>query len=261
MKLSDSGLRLIKGFEGYHRRLPNGDCIAYKCPAGVWTLGYGCTEGIREGMVWTQEQAENALRHEIAKFEAAVMRLVTVPINQNQYDALVSFAYNCGEGALARSTLLKRLNAGDYEGAARCFAQWNKGGGRVLPGLVTRRAREASLFLKPMPGEMPEQAPTMPQQVDPPSEAPTGSRKWSLTNWLRRVFGFGAAGSIGGKAASDAGVDPMGMMSHAAGFIQAYGVQIAIFACVLGFIAAELLRLWMQQDHEEGRATASGDAP
>jgi len=91
-KISDAGLDFIKGFEGYHRALPNGDCVAYRCPAGVLTLGYGCTVGIKPGMVWTRQQAEDALRREISTFEAGVVRLVTVPINQNEYDALVSFA-------------------------------------------------------------------------------------------------------------------------------------------------------------------------
>lgn len=146
MNISPTGLALIKDFEGYHRKLQNGDCTTYRCPANVLTIGYGCTVGIREGMVWTQQQAEDALRVEIARFEAAVTRLVTVPMNQNQFDALVSFAYNCGESALEHSTLLRRFNGGDANGAAQAFGMWTKGGGRVLPGLVTRRAREAALF-------------------------------------------------------------------------------------------------------------------
>jgi lysozyme len=169
MKLSDNGLRLIKGFEGYHRRLPDGSCTTYYCPANVLTIGYGCTEGIKEGDVWTEVQAEEALRHEIAKHEAAVLRLVTTAINQNQYDALVSFSYNCGSGALSKSTLLKRVNAGDFQAAGREFGKWNKGGGKVLPGLVARRAREAALFARPAEQD-PE--PTMPQEVDPPPAAP-----------------------------------------------------------------------------------------
>jgi len=164
MNISTAGLDLIKDFEGYHRKLPNGDCVAYRCPANVLTIGWGCTEGVREGMVWTVAQAEEALRREVAKFEAAVTRLVTVEINQNQFDALVSFAYNCGEGALASSTLLRRLNAGNFDGAADAFAMWTKGGGRVLPGLVTRRAREAALFRTPAETSI---EPLMAQAVEP----------------------------------------------------------------------------------------------
>lgn len=162
MKLSDEGLRLIKSFEGYHTRLKDGSCTAYLCPAGVPTLGYGCTEGIKLGMVWTAEQAEEALRREIAKFENAVTKSVTVDINQNEFDALVSLAYNIGVAGFQRSSILRRLNKGDRKGAAQAFHMWNQGGGRVLPGLVSRRAREAALFLKP--AEKPED-PFMPQAV------------------------------------------------------------------------------------------------
>lgn len=162
MKLSDEGLRLIKSFEGYHTRLKDGSCAAYLCPAGVPTIGYGCTEGIKLGMVWTAEQAEEALRREIAKFENAVTKSVTVDINQNEFDALVSLAYNIGVAGFQRSSILRRLNKGDRKGAAQAFHMWNQGGGRVLPGLVSRRAREAALFLKP--AEKPED-PFMPQAV------------------------------------------------------------------------------------------------
>ena len=167
MKLSDEGYRLIRSFEGYHTRLKNGNCKAYRCPAGVWTIGYGCTEGIKPGMIWTQKEAETALKKEISKFEAAVDRLVKVPLNTNERDALISFAYNCGEGALSKSTLLRKLNKGDRIGAAREFAKWTRGGGRVLPGLVARRDREAALFLKPV--EKPSE-PYMPQAVEPVAE-------------------------------------------------------------------------------------------
>lgn len=167
MKLSEEGLRLIKSFEGYHTRLKDGSCAAYLCPAGVATIGYGCTVGVKLGMVWTEQQAEDALAKEVSRFEDAVNRLVTVPINQNEFDALVSFAYNCGEGALAKSSILRRLNKGDRKGAAQAFHLWNKGGGRILAGLVSRRAREAALFLKPV--EKPEE-PFMPQAVVASSE-------------------------------------------------------------------------------------------
>src|SRR5262245_7104198 len=127
MKLSDNGLALVKGFEGYHRKLPDGSCTTYYCPAGVLTLGYGCTVGIKEGDIWTEVQAEDALRKEISKHDSAVTRLCTVELNQNQYDALVSFSYNCGSGALERSTLLKHVNASNFAAAAREFPRWNKG--------------------------------------------------------------------------------------------------------------------------------------
>lgn len=167
MKISDEGLRLIKSFEGYHTRLKDGSCAAYLCPAGVATIGYGCTEGVKLGMVWTAEQAEAALHREIAKFEAIVNRSVTVEITQNEYDAMVSLAYNIGAAAFQRSSILRRLNKGDRAGAAQAFRLWNQGGGRVLPGLVSRRAREAALFLKPT--DKPDE-PFMPQTVTASSE-------------------------------------------------------------------------------------------
>lgn len=164
MKLSSEGLRLIKSFEGYHARQPDGSCKAYRCPAGVWTCGFGCTEGVTPNTHWTEAEATERLAGEIAKFETAVDHCVLVPLNQNQFDALVSFSYNCGAQALARSTLLKHVNAGRFERAAKEFPKWNRGGGRVLPGLVARRAREEALFMKPV--EAPE-GPIMPQKVEP----------------------------------------------------------------------------------------------
>lgn len=172
MVISDKGLDLIKSFEGYLRPLKDGGCIAYKCPAGVWTLGWGCTKGIKPGMTWTRQQATEALRRELAECEAAVTRLVTVPINQHQFDALVSFAYNCGVGALQKSTILRKLNRGDTDGAAAAFMMWNKakvnGKMTVLRGLTRRRAAERALFLEPLP-EAPEPE-LMPQAVAEPKD-------------------------------------------------------------------------------------------
>lgn len=167
MHISDEGLRLIKSFEGYYTKQPDGSCVAYLCPAKVATIGWGCTEGVKLGMRWTEAEATEGLRREISKHEAAVNRLVTVDINQHERDALISFSYNCGVGALQSSTVLKRLNKGDRAGAAAAFAAWNKGGGKVLPGLVARRAREAALFMKPTSAP---DAPYMPQRVEASKE-------------------------------------------------------------------------------------------
>lgn len=172
MQISDEGLALVKSFEGYLTKQPDGSCVAYLCPAKVPTIGWGCTEGVTLGMRWTEAEATAGLRREIAKHEAAVNRLVTVDINQNERDALISFSYNCGIGALQKSTLLKRLNSGDRAGAAAAFALYNKAGGKVLNGLVARRSREAALFLKPVvaPDE-----PWMPQRVEA-SKPPLSSK-------------------------------------------------------------------------------------
>jgi GH24 family phage-related lysozyme (muramidase) len=173
MKISKNCINLVKSFEGYHKKLPNGDCTTYVCPAGVLTLGYGSTTGFKEGDVWTPQQAVEALKRELAKFEDAVNGLVTVDITQNQFDALVSFAYNVGSGALTKSSLLKKLNKGNYVGASAEFHKWNKGGGKVLPGLVRRRAQEAELFLTPDASS----EPVMPQAVDMPTPVRDALRK------------------------------------------------------------------------------------
>lgn len=193
MKISKAGLDLIKSFEGYHRALPDGRCEAYQCPAGKWTIGWGCTVGVTPGMVWTRDEATMALRREVARFETAVARLVTVPLTQQQFDALVSFAYNCGENALARSTILKRVNAGDMSGAAGAFGAWTRGGGRVLPGLVRRRQREAELFLSSAPAAPDE--PEMAQAVEQDGPRPAAPLRRSGTVWGTLTGVLAAAGA------------------------------------------------------------------
>lgn len=201
MNISERGLDLIKEFEGYLRPLKDGGCIAYRCPAGVWTLGWGCTKGIKPGMTWTKQQAVEGLRRELAECEAAVTRMVTVPIHQHQFDALVSFAYNCGIGALQKSTILRKLNRGDVEGAAAAFEAWNKatvnGKRVVLRGLARRRAAEKALFLTPPEEAEPE---PMPQSVaEPPAVSPGAAA-------------VGGTGLIGGGALL---ADPAGVTSTA----------------------------------------------
>lgn len=175
MNLSTDGRTKIEGYEGYHDRLPDGSCRAYQRTYNgkkdKWTLGFGCTEGVYEGLIWTREQADDAFSKELAKFEAAVTRLVTVDLNQNQFDALVSFAYNCGIAGLQSSTLLKKLNKGDYKGAAGQFQYWNHVNGKPVSGLTQRRASEANLFMKPV---APEPLPAMPQTVEKATEPPSG---------------------------------------------------------------------------------------
>lgn len=139
MKISQKGLDLIKRFEGL--RLD-----AYICPGNVWTIGYGSTRGVKQGDRITKERAEELLREDVARFESPVRRLVKVPLEQHQFDALVSFAFNVGSGALGSSTLLRLLNAGDYAGAAAQFDRWNRAGGQVLAGLTRRRAAERAMF-------------------------------------------------------------------------------------------------------------------
>ena len=146
MKTSQSGISLIKGFEG--KRLN-----AYYDGVGVWTIGFGTIKypnGVRvkKGDTCTEAQAESYLKNDLVKFENAINRLVKVPLNQNQFDALSSFTYNLGETNLSSSTLLKKLNAKDYAGTADQFLRWNKAGGKVMNGLTRRRESERNLFLK-----------------------------------------------------------------------------------------------------------------
>ena len=139
MKISERGKDLIKLFEGCRLK-------AYDDGVGVWTIGYGHTVGVKPGDEITQEQADEWFSEESEQFSNKVQVLVLVEVNQNQFDALVSLAYNIGVGALSRSTLLRKLNAGDYQGAAEQFDVWNRGGRKVMLGLVRRREQERKLF-------------------------------------------------------------------------------------------------------------------
>ena len=144
MRTSPAGRAFIGRHEGLR-------LTAYRDAAGIWTIGYGHTAAAGSpvpvaGMTITAAEADAILGRDLARFEAAVTRLVTVALAQGEFDALVSFTFNVGEGALGRSTLLKKLNAGDRAGAAAEFGRWNKAGGRVLAGLTRRRAEERAMF-------------------------------------------------------------------------------------------------------------------
>jgi lysozyme len=140
MELSPAGIDLIKGFEGLQLK-------PYKCPAGVWTIGYGHTAGVKEtSAAITETQAVNYLKEDVQGAEDTVRRLVNVPLTQNQFDALVSFVFNIGETQFASSTMLTKLKGKDYAGAAEEFDRWKFAGGKVLNGLVNRRAKEKQFF-------------------------------------------------------------------------------------------------------------------
>ena len=145
MQTSDKGIALIKQFEGCK-------LTAYQDSVGVWTIGYGWTQPvdgkpIRAGMTIKQETAERLLKTGLVSYESDVSRLVKVGLTQGQFDALVSFTYNLGARSLSTSILLRKLNAGDYAGAADELLRWNKAGGKVLNGLTRRREAERALFL------------------------------------------------------------------------------------------------------------------
>lgn len=136
-------LELIKLFEGLRLE-------AYLCPADVWTIGYGHTKGVKRGDIITKAEADAFLAQDILWVARAVDGKVTVQLTANHRAALYSFIYNVGNGAFNTSTLLKKLNRSDYEGAAAEFKRWNKGGGKVLNGLIRRRKAEEALFRKPV---------------------------------------------------------------------------------------------------------------
>jgi lysozyme len=229
MKVSRKGLESIKRHEGSRNRM-------YKDPVGLPTIGVGhlltrseLTSGKivissqvvhwREGL--TDRQVTDLLAQDIHKFEEAVNKSILVTLNQNQFDALVSLAFNIGEGAFQKSTLLRKLNAKDFGGAADQFLRWIYSAGRKLPGLVTRRKEERALFLS-APKEQPVEPPPPPVEANGPapeppvSEAPTStpetppmpkddSSKKSL--WATIVGGAGAViSSVGGFLTSTEGL-------------------------------------------------------
>lgn len=144
MKVSNKGLELIKEFEGF-------SSVAYLCSAKKATIGYGNTfweDGtpIKIGEQISKERAETLLKHVVDNFSVAVEVDIKIEVTQNQFDAMVSLAYNIGLGAFKNSTLLRQLNRGNFVGASQEFLRWNKSNGKPLLGLTRRREREKILF-------------------------------------------------------------------------------------------------------------------
>lgn len=186
--INQAALDLIKEFEGL-------SLAAYLCPAGVWTIGYGHTSRAGEpkvtpGMTIGEDRAEAILRRDLRVFEDAVDRAVNRPMTENQRGAFVSLCYNIGAGAFAKSTAVKRFNAGDVHGAAEAMTWWNKAGGKVLRGLVRRREAERALFLSEEVGEDIPVSPTAPIEGREPK--PLASSK---------TVALGGAGTVAAGAA------------------------------------------------------------
>jgi len=140
MQISENGLDLIRRHEGLQ-------LATYYCPGGKLTIGYGHTGAdVKPGLKIDAEKAIALLKEDVKRFEKSVNDLVTVPMSQGMFDALVSFSYNLGAGSLQSSTLLKKLNADDKQGAAAEFLKWNKAKGKPLAGLTARREDERKLF-------------------------------------------------------------------------------------------------------------------
>ena len=149
IEINQETIDLIKKWEGFKGQ-------AYKDPVGIWTIGYGTTAGAGvgivpvPGMIITEEEAEGYLLMALQKFLNHIAPNIKVEPNENQLGAMLSLAYNIGPGAFNKSTLLRKWNAGDVQGAAEQFLVWNKAGGQVLKGLIRRRAEEKELFEKPV---------------------------------------------------------------------------------------------------------------
>lgn len=140
MNLSSNGIAIIKKFEGCRY-------IAYQDIVGVWTIGYGFTKGVKFGMSMSPEECDSRLLSEVRSYEAAVLAACTVKPTQNQFDALVSLAWNIGIAGMSKSSVIKYHNKKDFVNAAKSFGMWNMAGGKVVQGLVNRRAAEAALYL------------------------------------------------------------------------------------------------------------------
>ena len=156
MITGEQGIKLIKHFEGCHYK-------PYLCPANLWTIGYGHVLYPEQAKLklldrkkyelkkqdnreWSQEEVDDLLKQDLQRFERGVLRYITVPLKQNEFDALVSFSFNLGLGTLQRSSIRSKLNRGDKEGAIETLLKYCRAGGKILKGLQRRRAAEADLF-------------------------------------------------------------------------------------------------------------------
>lgn len=183
-RTSEDGLDLIREFEGLRLE-------AYPDPgtgAEPWTIGYGHTgDDVFPGMRITRAEADALLRGDVQHAEDAVRDLVRVPLAQHQFDALVSFCFNCGRGAFAKSTLLRKLNTGDFDAVPTELARWTRAAGKVLPGLVRRRKAEAALWVGY------EGADTDRAKPEAPSAKPMSS---SRTMQGAALSGIGTTGAV-----------------------------------------------------------------
>lgn len=253
LRLGFSGLTLIKEFESYVG-YPYDDLVVRggKYPEwtggalkGTLTIGYGHTNlsgvppKIVPGMRMTEKEASDLLRRVLASvYEPEVKRLVKVPLHQYEYDALVSFCYNCGAGNLAKSTLLKRVNAGRYDEVPAEFMKWTRSKGQELRGLVRRRRAEAALWRGMNKVETPADEPP-PKRPDPP--APPKPLPQSKTLWGAILAFFGAIGQAASQAASDI---------HEFVSAHPYVMWAFIVLTLLGVAGAVYGRLSVRKEHD-----------
>lgn len=241
LRLSNKGAKFVQSFEGYFPK-------AYLDPIGVLTIGWGHTNHhepkFSAGEVWSREKCEEVFRSDMKLFENEVKRLVKVPLTQGQFDALVSFTYNCGGGNLAKSSLLRKLNAGDYEGAAQQFQYWNKAGGRVLPGLTRRRAAEALMFRDTRPISKPDpiDEPSSVAEVDNPKPSIFKSKIVQATT----AVGVGdVANTLSDVSSAQDSVKHMGLWDQIVHIAQMPSVWIGL-AVLIGVGA---VIYWRWRDH------------
>lgn len=214
-KTSQAGIDLIKQWEGKYLKAYHG---AADRP-GLWTVGFGHTAAagppvVTAGMVVTEHEAENILRSDLSKVESEVEQLVTVPLNDNQFAVLVSFVFNVGGANFRKSTLLKKLNAGDYDSIPSELMKWTMANGKRVQGLANRRAAEAGLWVRG--------APVASQYVEPDANKPTIMA--ALTK--PEVIGTAVSGSGGLWAALS---NAKGAIEYAVAFAIVVGVCLAAF--------------------------------
>jgi lysozyme len=232
MNINQATIGLIKEFEGFEAK-------AYKCPAGVWTIGYGTTAaagvGIvpEAGMVINKTEAEGYLHAALDKFSSQIVPAIKAPINENEFGAFVSLAYNIGAGAFKKSSALRHFNAGDKDKAADALMLWNKAGGKVLAGLVRRRTAERALFLTQV-GEM------LPKQIKDTNitpDAPRASAAQSSTMQASAVQIVSGAG---------AGIAAVGALDGTAQIVAMVFAGVVVLAAM--WVMRERLRKWAEGD-------------
>lgn len=193
MNINKATIDLVKDFEGCK-------LTAYRDPIGVWTIGHGTTAraglGIipTAGMTITQAEADQLLADGLNKFADQIRPMINAGLNDNQFGACVSLAYNIGAHAFGTSSALKHINAGDYDKAANAILLWNKAGGKVLKGLVRRREAERKLFLTPVF----EQAPAFDERISPVQSTTMQASALQIASGAGA--GIAALGSLSGTA-------------------------------------------------------------
>tara|TARA_B100000768_G_C11266413_1_gene371295 strand:+ start:1300 stop:2034 length:735 start_codon:yes stop_codon:yes gene_type:complete len=239
VKISQNGINLVKKFEGLHRVQADGMVSSYRCPASVWTCGYGATKGVRSGTKWTKEHAELRLIEDLNDHAKELKNYVHVPLSQGQYDALVSFVFNIGAGANFRSsTLLKKLNKGLYDEVPEQIMRWNKArvDGKLVPlkGLTRRRTAEAAIFAKDAALPSDKAGPEMAQR--PTAEAPKSLIK------SKTMAGAGIAGAATGL--NEIAGQMQGLLPYAD------SLKTIFLVCAIGGIALAAYARW--KDNKEG---------